>query len=765
MRTMRTGGRASRRDGRWGGMVGAVCLSVMAAGCSSADGSGAPVDEPTGADELVGESQEGLTCLTIRRGTLGNIYDATITDDPTNPTSGNQNAGTAIQLFTGVLGPALRQSLMKFDLSPIPTGAVITSASLNLRKQFSPGQGIVNLHTVSGTWSENTVTWNNFGGAFAPTVSASINTALVPDGGTASVDITSLVKSWANGSLPNEGILLEQAGAGRTTFGASDGVIATRPTLSVCYGPVQCGNGVQEGNEVGVDCGGPCGPCQGTLLAVEGAGGVSGSLWSVDVSTGVASVIGATPAMTGLAVSPTGAVYGTSATSYNTGSLLAVDPSTGGAIVIGPTVDANGTDHAAMPDLTFVGNTLYAWTEDSDDLAVIDPLTGFVTVVGDSPHGTYGSGLAADANGVVWQAGDGGYNGSNLYTMDLVSGFAVAKKVFSGPQYDVIRGMTFMNGTLWAIGSDWGNVTDLITINTNNGQIHTVAPLPLGTESLAVMPAAGTCSDGVFNNGETNIDCGGPNCAGCQTCTDGIQNQGETGVDCGGSCLPCGAPILLLTTGAGASPANLYAVDANTAQNIKIGPVGSGITGMATSETGLVYATTSTSWNSPGELVQIDPQTGAGTTIAQTTELNGTNHPAIPDVTFVNGSLLGWSEYYDQLVSIDTSSGLLTVLPAGVNSYGSGIAADASGTIYLAPDSISGGLYIVDTSGGVQYLGNMDGPNYDVVRGMTFMNGILYAVTSDYSNANTLVTIDPATLHVTAIGPVPAGVEAIAVKP
>jgi gliding motility-associated-like protein len=49
----------------------------------------------------------------------------------------------------------------------------------------------------------------------------------------------------------------------------------------------------------------------------------------------------------------------------------------------------------------------------------------------------------------------------------------------------------------------------------------------------------GTCSDGIQNQGETGIDCGGP-CAACPvSCNDGIQNQGETGVDCGGPCAAC----------------------------------------------------------------------------------------------------------------------------------------------------------------------------------------------------------------------------------
>ena len=47
-----------------------------------------------------------------------------------------------------------------------------------------------------------------------------------------------------------------------------------------------------------------------------------------------------------------------------------------------------------------------------------------------------------------------------------------------------------------------------------------------------------TCSDGIQNQGETGVDCGGP-CSPCPTCSDGIQNQNETGIDCGGVCAAC----------------------------------------------------------------------------------------------------------------------------------------------------------------------------------------------------------------------------------
>jgi len=46
------------------------------------------------------------------------------------------------------------------------------------------------------------------------------------------------------------------------------------------------------------------------------------------------------------------------------------------------------------------------------------------------------------------------------------------------------------------------------------------------------------CQDGIQNQGEAGIDCGGP-CAPCPTCHDQIQNQGEAGIDCGGPCAQC----------------------------------------------------------------------------------------------------------------------------------------------------------------------------------------------------------------------------------
>lgn len=46
------------------------------------------------------------------------------------------------------------------------------------------------------------------------------------------------------------------------------------------------------------------------------------------------------------------------------------------------------------------------------------------------------------------------------------------------------------------------------------------------------------CNDGILNQNETKIDCGGT-CEACPSCFDGVLNGDEEDIDCGGSCLNC----------------------------------------------------------------------------------------------------------------------------------------------------------------------------------------------------------------------------------
>ncbi len=58
--------------------------------------------------------------------------------------------------------------------------------------------------------------------------------------------------------------------------------------------------------------------------------------------------------------------------------------------------------------------------------------------------------------------------------------------------------------------------------------------------------ACPTCNDGIINQDELGIDCGGEDCEPCTTtgsCINGVLDGDETGVDCGGpDCYPCPIP-------------------------------------------------------------------------------------------------------------------------------------------------------------------------------------------------------------------------------
>jgi hypothetical protein len=112
-------------------------------------------------------------------------------------------------------------------------------------------------------------------------------------------------------------------------------------------------------------------------------------------------------------------------------------------------------------------------------------------------------------------------------------------------------------------------VTDRNFVTCPEGEINT------GPVCAPKSSTRETCSDGTKNNAETDVDCGGGiSCPGCApgkecgfgrdcasgscvkgvcaqasgtsgTCSDGIKNNGETDVDCGGSCPACTDKSLL----------------------------------------------------------------------------------------------------------------------------------------------------------------------------------------------------------------------------
>lgn len=128
--------------------------------------------------------------------------------------------------------------------STIPMGSTIDSAILTLYLN-NGSASTINVHQVTESWSEGSVTWNNFsstpGGAAGTDYLATPSFSYVPGPhGTDSsnplsndIDITSVVQSWSDNGM-NEGIILISSGNDGVTY-RSDDVSAFTPKLTVTY--------------------------------------------------------------------------------------------------------------------------------------------------------------------------------------------------------------------------------------------------------------------------------------------------------------------------------------------------------------------------------------------------------------------------------------------------------------------------------------------------------------------------------------------------
>jgi hypothetical protein len=166
----------------------------------------------------------------------GSVLDTHITTDPLDPTRAGTNFGTGVAMNFGTVGTAYRQGLIRFDVtSNIPSTAIVLSSTMNLRKVNSLGPGAVSVYQVLAPWTESTVTWSSFAGAFGGAALATFTPQAIPGSGYANVDLTTVTQAWVSGASANNGVLLDQPGGSRSAFAASEGPFAIRPTLDVCF--------------------------------------------------------------------------------------------------------------------------------------------------------------------------------------------------------------------------------------------------------------------------------------------------------------------------------------------------------------------------------------------------------------------------------------------------------------------------------------------------------------------------------------------------
>ncbi len=161
-----------------------------------------------------------------------------------------QNYGTLTQVTTNSQSTGQTRALIRFNLSAIPPGAVIVSATFEMVYSFTrtSSSESVRVHRVTRSWTELGTTWrstdgvNNWttqGGDYDPAVVASATVD-----GTINVwkqwDVATLVQGWVGGTYPNYGMLLESpavVGNNERQFLSSDYTAnpALRPKLTIVY--------------------------------------------------------------------------------------------------------------------------------------------------------------------------------------------------------------------------------------------------------------------------------------------------------------------------------------------------------------------------------------------------------------------------------------------------------------------------------------------------------------------------------------------------
>ena len=163
--------------------------------------------------------------------------DAMVNQLSPNP---DTNYGSETYLKTGGDPGETLRTYIQFNLNPLPSTAVITSAGLSLWYYDifpSAEERQLVAYKVTSSWNESLITWNNQPN-FSTTV---VDTETVPASATNSFitwDVTNLVKSWASGTVTNCGVMLSDStgGEGFKVFYSSDwGNASQRPELTITY--------------------------------------------------------------------------------------------------------------------------------------------------------------------------------------------------------------------------------------------------------------------------------------------------------------------------------------------------------------------------------------------------------------------------------------------------------------------------------------------------------------------------------------------------
>lgn len=224
---------------------------------------------------------------------------------------------------------------------------------------------------------------------------------------------------------------------------------------------------------------------------------IAGNLYTINLASGTATLVGAIRLAGGKALGVTGmAAHPTSGTLYgitsqqspnNPRSLVTIDPGSGSASLVGEL-------GVAGSDIAFdAKGLLYMWLPGTSQLGIVDTSSASVTPLGRPGPPGGPAGIAVDPQGMVFVTAKGA--GGTLDNVDLATGaLQVGPPLTGAPFSTQINSMSFSpSGLLLAVNSNGGSPanTKLVTINTASGAVATIGNLPDDTDALAFTGGAG----------------------------------------------------------------------------------------------------------------------------------------------------------------------------------------------------------------------------------------------------------------------------------
>jgi Tfp pilus assembly protein PilX len=153
-----------------------------------------------------------------------------------------RNNGTTADMHLRMESGNLEYALYRFDLSSLPAGSQINSASMWLYvTPAGPGggahpEGPLTVHRVTSDWTETGATWDTMSSHFDSAVIATIP-AQPQDAVWVQVNLTAQLQAWVNGSEANYGIMLIPTGEGtHAKYVSREGTASEQPRLDVVVG-------------------------------------------------------------------------------------------------------------------------------------------------------------------------------------------------------------------------------------------------------------------------------------------------------------------------------------------------------------------------------------------------------------------------------------------------------------------------------------------------------------------------------------------------